>query len=207
VSAGPAYTGTPIGGSTLLAVAIGASAGGPSAIETVLRDLPWNFRAPIAVCQHMTEGATNLWAQRLNQACHVRVVEAQQGESFLPGRAYIAPIGRHMRIRGTIDDPHISLEPDRLDLPHVPSIDVLMESIAKLYGSRGMGVLLTGMGSDGAEGLLAIRRAGGVTLAQPTETAFMSSMPAAAAEAGAVGEFVQLDKMSRALMDRVAGKL
>jgi two-component system chemotaxis response regulator CheB len=206
VSTGTEYTGTPIGGIPLLGVAIGASAGGPAAIEAVLCKLPRLFPVPIAVCQHMTEGATTSWAERLNKACKVRVLEASQGERFLPGRAYIAPIGRHMRIRGTASDPRISLEPDRGGATHVPSIDELMLSFAQVFGSRGLGVLLTGMGSDGAEGMLAIRRAGGITLAEPPESAFMGSMPRAAADAGAVGEFVALDRMAEVIAERVAGR-
>jgi two-component system chemotaxis response regulator CheB len=165
------------------------------------------FPVPVAVCQHMTEGATAHWAERLNGACSIRVVEARQGERFLPGRVYIAPIGRHMRIRGTTADPHISLEPDCRDSAHVPSIDELMLSMTQVYGSRTLGVLLTGMGRDGADGMLAIRRAGGVTIAEPLDTAFMRSMPAAAAEAGAVSEFVPLDRMAEKIAERVAGRL
>ena len=201
------FTGTPIGGVELLAVAIGASAGGPAAIETVLSALPWNFPAPIAICQHMTDGATVLWADRLNGVCHLRVCEARQGEPFVPGRAYIGPIGRHLRVRGTVAEPYISLEPDHGESPHVPSIDELMRSVAQLFGSRSLGVLLTGMGQDGSEGMLAIRRAGGVTLAEPAESAFIGSMPGAAVEAGAVGESVPLEAMARAIIDRVAGRL
>lgn len=204
---GSAYTGTPIGGAPLLAIAIGASAGGPAAIEAVLAELPWNFPAPIAVCQHMTAGATGPWAARLDKTCHIRVFEAKHGERFAPRRAYIAPIGKHMRIRGTVDDPHISLEPDHHDSQFVPSIDQLMVSIAKLYGSRGLGVVLTGMGTDGAKGLLAIRKAGGVTLAQPLESAFMASMPSAAAELGAVGEFVSIQQMPGLIIKRTSGKV
>jgi two-component system, chemotaxis family, protein-glutamate methylesterase/glutaminase len=205
MSAGLRDSQTPVGRLPLLAVAIGASAGGPKAIETVLSRLPRLFPAPIAVCQHMTEGATAHWAERLNGTCKVRVVEAQQGEAFLPGRAYIAPIGRHMRIRGSVDDPRISLERDLEDNMHVPAIDELMVSVAEIFGSRCLGVVLTGMGVDGAAGLLAIRRAGGATLAQPAETAFMSSMPEAAAELGAVLETVALDRMADVIAHRVTG--
>ena len=201
------YPGTPVGGMELLAVAIGASAGGPAAIEKVLSGLPWNFPAPIAICQHMTDGATALWAERLDGNCRIRVCEARQGEAFLPGRAYIAPIGRHMRVRGSAGQPHISLEPDHAGGPHVPSIDQLMLSVADVFGSRCLGVVLTGMGSDGAAGLLAIRLAGGVTLAEPAETAFIASMPAAATDAGAVGEAVPLEQMAAVIMARVAGRL
>lgn len=187
-----------------LAVVIGASAGGPSAIETVVSALPWKFPVPIAVCQHMTEGATSSWAERLNDACHLRVVEARFGESFAAHRVYIAPTGKHMRIRGTAAEPYISLESDRAGLAHVPSIDELMKSVADTFGQRSLGIVLTGMGSDGAEGLLAIRQAGGVTFAQAAEGAFMRSMPEAAAGAGAVGEFVPLERIAAAVMERVS---
>jgi two-component system chemotaxis response regulator CheB len=194
------------GGAGVLAVAIGASAGGPAAIEKVLSGLPHDFPVPIAVCQHMTDGATGPWAARLNGLCRLRVCEAQQAEPFAPGCAYIAPIGRHMRIRGTSDEHHISLEPDRKGGAYVPAIDQLMLSIAEVFGGRSLGVVLTGMGRDGAHGLLAIRNAGGVTLAQPAESAFIGSMPAAATEAGAVGETVPLEDMAEVIMDRVAGR-
>lgn len=200
-------TGTPMGGATLLAVVIGASAGGPAAIEKVLSALPWKFPVPIAVCQHMTEGATAAWAERLDGACRLRVIEATQGEDFAPHRVYIAPTGRHMRIRGTAAEPVISLEADRKDSTFVPSIDELMISVATVFGSRSLGVVLTGMGSDGAAGLLAIRRAGGVTLSQPAESAFMGSMPTAAADAGAVGEVVTLERMADVIADRVTGRV
>ena len=198
--------GTPIGGTPLSAVIIGASAGGPQAIVSVLAELPRSFPAPIAVCQHMTAGATEMWAERLDNQCRLKVVEAQQGARFLPGHVYVAPTGRHMRIRGSVRDPFISLERDFADVLHVPSIDFLMSSAAELFGSLTMGVLLTGMGSDGALGMLAIRRAGGVTLVQPAETAFMPSMPQAATEAGAAGELVPLERMAAVIESRVAGR-
>lgn len=196
---------SPQANTPVLAVAIGASAGGPAAIEAVLSALPWNFPVPIAVCQHMTEGATATWAGRLNGTCHLRVLEAQQHDSFIAHRAFIAPIGRHMRIRGSVDKAYISLEPDLASSAYVPSIDELMTSVAKVYGERSLGVVLTGMGSDGAQGLLAIREAGGITLAQPAESAFMGSMPVAAAEIGAVGEIVPLRRMADVIAEKVAG--
>lgn len=199
------WTGTPLGGAPLLAVVIGASAGGPAAIETVLATLPWNFPVPILVCQHMTEGATATWAERLDGACHLQVAEAKQGELLKAHHVYIAPIGKHMRVRGSAAEPHVSLESDRSESAHVPSIDELMSSVAQVFGSRSLGVVLTGMGADGAAGLLAIRRAGGVTLAQPAHSAFMASMPIAAADVGAVGEVVPLERMAEVITQRVAG--
>jgi two-component system chemotaxis response regulator CheB len=198
--------GVPLGGGPLSAVIIGASAGGPQAIETVLKELPADFPAPIAVCQHMMEGTTGLWAERLDRVCQIEVTEAKSGEAFSAGRAYVAPAGVHMRIRGTFERPTVSLERDFADVMHVPSIDFLMSSAATLYGGRVLGVLLTGMGSDGALGLLAIRRVGGVTLAQSEGTAFMPSMPKAANELGAAGEVVPLDRMAKVITDRVAGR-
>jgi two-component system chemotaxis response regulator CheB len=199
--------GTPVGGATLLCVAIGASAGGPAAIEQVISAFPWNFPAPILVCQHMTDGATEPWANRLNGACRVRVAEAQQGEALKPRRVYIAPIGRHMRVRGSASEAHISLEPDRKGGPYVPSIDEMLRSVAEVFGSRCLGVVLTGMGADGADGLLAIRQAGGVTLAQSAESAFMRSMPKAATELGGVGEIVSLSRMASVIAERVTGRV
>lgn len=196
----------PAGGGALLAVIIGASAGGPSAIESVLAALPADFPAPIAVCQHMLEGATGLWAERLDAVCTLKVAEARSGEAFSAGRVYVAPAGLHMRIRGTIAQPIITLERDFADVMHVPSIDFLMSSAAALFGGRVLGALLTGMGSDGALGMLAIRRVGGVTLAQSEDTAFMPSMPRAAAQLGAAVEVVPLQKMASVICDRVGGR-
>jgi two-component system, chemotaxis family, protein-glutamate methylesterase/glutaminase len=196
----------PLGGGPLAAVVIGASAGGPTAIETVLSALPGDFPAPVAVCQHMTEGATTMWAEQLDARCALKVVEAKSGDPFVCGRVFIAPGGLHMRIRGTFAAPMVTLERDFADVMHVPSIDFLMSSAAALFGGRLLGVLLTGMGSDGALGMLAIRRGGGVTLAQSEDTAFMPSMPMAAAELGAAGEVVPLHRIAKTIAERVSGR-
>jgi two-component system chemotaxis response regulator CheB len=200
-------TGTPIGGAQLLAVVIGASAGGPSAIEKLLAPLPRSFPAPIAVCQHMTDGVIGAWAYRLDNVCRLRVSQAEHDEPFLPGRVYIAPSGSHMRIRGDSSVPKLSLEADRFDSLHVPSIDLLMESAAVVFGSRVLGALLTGMGADGSRGLLTIRRAGGVTLVESESSAFMSSMPNSAVELGAAGEVVPLGRMGELISQRVSGRV
>jgi two-component system, chemotaxis family, protein-glutamate methylesterase/glutaminase len=198
--------GVPLGGGPLSAVVIGASAGGPQAIESVLSAWPADFPVPVAVCQHMMEGTTNLWADRLNHVCKLKVVEAKNGQKFEAGTVYVARAGLHMRIRGTFAHPMVTLERDFADVMHVPSIDFLMSSAAALYGSRVLGALLTGMGSDGALGMLAIRRAGGVTLAQSEDSSFMPSMPKSAADLGAAGEVVPLERMAKVIADRVAGR-
>lgn len=198
-------SGTPQGGVPLRAVVIGASAGGPREIQSVLEELPATFPAPIAICQHMTEGASAPWAVRLNECCALGVVEAQPGMRFAAGHVYIAPAGRHMRLIGPAHGARITLLPDFAHGLHVPSIDFLMSSAAEVFGSRVLGVLLSGMGSDGARGMLAIRTAGGATICQSAESAPFSSMPLAAAELGAVCELVDLTHLAGLIMRRVEG--
>ena len=198
---------TPHGGMRLLAVIIGASAGGPSQVQTLLEQLPADFSAPIAVCQHMTTGSTGPWAERLNECTPLRVVEAKPGDRFEAGTVYIAPSGKHMRLLGPAGKPRISLLPDFADALHVPSIDFLMSSAAEVFGRRALGVILTGLGSDGALGMLAIRRAGGPTICQTVESAPFSSMPLAAADLGAVSERVDIDHMAPLIMTRVEGRV
>ena len=198
---------TPQGGVPLRAVIIGASAGGPREIQSVLEELPADFPAPIAICQHMTEGATAPWATRLDECCALEVVEAQPGMKFAAGHVYIAPTGRHMRLIGAAHVARITLLPDFADALHVPSIDFLMNSAAEVFGSRVLGVLLSGMGSDGALGMLAIRKAGGATICQSAESAPFSSMPLAAAELGAVSELADLTHLAALIMRRVEGHI
>lgn len=199
--------GTLQGGVPLLAVIIGASAGGPGQVQALLEQLPADFPAPIAVCQHMTTGATAMWAERLDEVSALHVVEASPGAKFEGGTVYIAPSGKHMRFLGPARKPRISLLPDFADALHVPSIDFLMSSAADVFGSRALGVILTGMGSDGAMGMLSIRRAGGATICQSVDSAPFSSMPLAAAELGAASELVHLDGMEAMIQRRVEGRV
>ena len=189
------------------AVIVGASAGGPREIQTVLEQLPAEFPAPIAICQHMTDGASAMWAERLNECCSLEVVEAQPGMRFTSGRVYIAPAGRHMRLVGPAHTARISLLPDFADALHIPSIDFLMSSAAEVFGSRTLGVLLTGMGSDGAQGMLSIREAGGATVCQSVESAPFSSMPRSAAALGGVCELADLEDMPELITMRVEGRI
>lgn len=199
--------GTPQGGVPLQAVVIGASAGGPGQVQALLEQLSPDFPVPIAVCQHMTAGATEPWAERLDECTPFRVVEATPGAKFEAGFVYIAPSGRHMRLLGPARKPRISLLPDFADALHVPSIDFLMSSAADVFGSRVLGVILTGLGSDGALGMLSIRRAGGPTIVESEDSAPFASMPLAAAELGAASEQVHLDRMGALITARVVGTL
>jgi two-component system chemotaxis response regulator CheB len=184
------------------AVAIGTSTGGPTALQAIIPRLPENLRAPILVVQHMPVGFTRSLAERLNARSLVSVHEAQDGEVVVPGKVYIAPAGHHMKVRrrGTVrvfldDEPRAAL--------HRPSVDALMSAVAHAYGPRAMGVVLTGMGSDGVDGLKAIRGAGGVTIAESEESCVIYGMPKAAVEAKVVDRTIPLARMADEILRAV----
>lgn len=189
----PIATGVPMMSGPPSAVVIGASTGGPPALETVLSALPADLPVPVAVCQHMPAGFTAGWAERLNGLCRIRVCEAVNRQTFGPGCVYIAPIGLHMRLKRSERGVTVRLDEDFADSLHVPSIDMLMSSAAEVFGSRALAVELTGLGSDGALGMLAVRRAGGHTIAQAPESCAAPSMPESAIQLGAAGEILALD--------------
>jgi len=199
--------GVPLGSVPLDAVVIGASTGGPPMVEQILRDLPRDFRAPVAICQHMPPGFTQAWAERLDSICRLRVKEARFGDVFEAGTAYVAPIGKHMRVQRENKHAALTLDADFADSLHVPSIDILMSSVAQAFGSRALGVLLTGLGQDGALGLLAVRRAGGHTITEAEDSAVAYSMPGSAVELGAAAEEVSASEMGPVIIERVKGVL
>ncbi|HVR71023.1 MAG TPA: chemotaxis response regulator protein-glutamate methylesterase [Vicinamibacteria bacterium] len=177
-------------------VAIGTSTGGPPALQAIIPRLPAHLDAPLLIVQHMPPGFTRSLAERLDQRSRLRVREAEDGEVLRPGTALVAPAGRHMRVRRRDGQARICLDDEPRAALHRPSIDVLMSSVAKVYGRRTLGVLLTGMGSDGVEGLRAIRAAGGRTLAESEDSAVIYGMPKAAVEAGVVDQSVTLARMA-----------
>jgi two-component system chemotaxis response regulator CheB len=163
-------------------VAIGASSGGPRVIEALLSSLPSTYALGIVVVQHMTDGFTTSMLRWLQERCALQIKVAEEGDAIIPRRVLFTPETLHMVV-GIGGRVHLSnAEPVN---GHRPSVDVTFQSVAKVYGARSAGVLLTGMGSDGAQGLLAIRRAGGVTLAQDEESSPIFGMPRAAIELGA----------------------
>ena len=173
-------------------VAIGASTGGVEALTAVLTALPPNC-APVVVTQHMPPIFTRSFAERLDKLCAATVAEATDGAPLLPGRVYIAPGGgQHLEIaggsslRGSATPPRCRLKEAPLVNGHRPSVDVLFASVAKVAGADALGVILTGMGRDGADGLLAMRRAGASTLGQDAASSLIYGMPKAAFETGAV---------------------
>jgi two-component system chemotaxis response regulator CheB len=184
-------------------VAIGTSTGGPPALQAIIPRLPEALAAPLLIVQHMPPGFTRSLAERLDQRSRVHVREAQDGEALRPGLALIAPAGRHMKVRRREGQVRIWLDEEPRGTLHKPAIDVLMAAVAKTYGPRALGVLLTGMGVDGVEGLRAIRAAGGRTLAESEESAVIYGMPKAAVEAGVVDQSVALARMADEIVGAV----
>lgn len=180
-------------------IVIGASTGGPPTIERILQNLGPSISVPIVVVQHMPVGFTHAFAERLNAYLPLQVSEVIDAETLLPDTVYIAPAGRHMRLRHDHDELIATLSAHPDDVSHVPSIDVLFHSAARAVGRRAIGVLLTGMGRDGARGLLALREAGGYTLAQDEGSSVVYGMPRAALEMTAVIEMGSPEAISHRL--------
>lgn len=184
-------------------VAIGASTGGPPALQAILPRLPVGFGAAILVVQHMPAGFTRSLAERLDSRSLLSVREAEDGETVTPGRVLVAPAGLHLKVRRRGPSVKVVLNEEPRDALHRPSADVLMASVARVYGPRSLGVVLTGMGTDGTLGLRAIREAGGRTLAESPETCVIYGMPKAAVEAGVVDASVPLPQMADEILAAV----
>jgi len=177
-------------------VAIGASSGGPRVLEEILSGLPSTFVLGVVVVQHMTDGFGSSMLQWLKDKCSVPVKIAEEGDTITPRRVLFSPDRSHLIVTlgGRV---HLSdAEPVN---GHRPSIDVTFNSVAKVYGARSAGILLTGMGSDGAAGLLAIRQAGGITLVQDEQTSAVFGMPRAAIDIGAAQQVLPPAGLTRAL--------
>lgn len=162
---------------------IGTSTGGPPALQYIFERLPAAFPMPVAIVQHMPLGFTKPFADRLNTMCRLTVREARNGDSLVPGRVLVAPAGQHLVVAG---DRTVSLQSEPGNSAHTPSVDVLMRSAACAWPGRVLGILLTGMGDDGAVGMAAIRAAGGVTLGESEASCVVYGMPRAARRLGAV---------------------
>jgi two-component system chemotaxis response regulator CheB len=180
-------------------VAIGISTGGPNALQYVLSQLPGDFLGSILVVQHMPEGFTELFARRLDECCAIDVKEAQSGDLIIAGRALICPGNRHMKVkRMPLGDIIVLSDDDRVN-GHRPSVDVLFRSVAQEFGNNSLAVLMTGMGEDGAEGMAAIKKSGGMTVAQSEDSCVVFGMPKAAIERGHAIRVVPLDAMANTL--------
>jgi len=184
-------------------VAIGISTGGPNAISHILPQFPADFPAPILIVQHMPEGFTELFADRLDHQCKLKVKEAQEGDLLSSGTVYIAPGNRHLRITKVGLASVVGLSTSPPVNGHRPSADVLFDSVSQAYGADSIGILMTGMGEDGARGLGRIMASGGYTMAQSEDTCVVYGMPKVAYEMGYVREVVSLDKVSSRLRSLV----
>jgi two-component system chemotaxis response regulator CheB len=180
-------------------VVIGTSTGGPAALTTLFSSLP-KLAGPILVAQHMPAGFTGPFADRLSRIALFPVTEARDGEPLQGGRAYVAPGGSHLEVAGDPDSLHCRVLPRAPEDLYSPSVDRLFVSAANVVGPRAVAVVLTGMGSDGREGVRAIRNAGGRTLAESEESAVVFGMPREAAATGAVDEVRPLAEIPDAIV-------
>lgn len=185
-------------------VAIGTSTGGPRALQEVLPRLPKDFPVPIIIAQHMPANFTGPFAERLNQLSQISVKEAKEGETIKAGFAYIAPGGGHMQMkrpRGL--ETIVSISENREEYIYRPSVDHLMLSIAELYPGRALGVILTGMGNDGAKGLAAMKKTGCRIFAQNEETCVVYGMPKAVVDAGIADKVLSIEEMAGEITNAV----
>ena len=194
----PQKASTPAGAPTKV-VAIGVSTGGPQALEYLFTQLPADFPGAIVVVQHMPDGFTDMFARRLDELSPLRVKEAQSGDLLQPGRVLICPGSRHMKVKRLPMGDIAVLTDDARVNGHRPSVDVLLRSVAEEFRAQAVGVLMTGMGDDGAEGLGAIKKEGGMTIAQSEESCVVYGMPKAAIERGYAIRAVALDVMASTL--------
>ncbi len=181
-------------------IVIGVSTGGPQALKYLLSKLPAEFPVPLAIVIHMPLGYTELYARSLNDVTQLEVVEAHEGDLLQPGRVLLAPAGRHLSFRKPLPGQvaaHLDLAP--VDTPHRPAVDVLFQSAADVFGSRVLGVVMTGMGSDGTQGAAQIKARQGVVFAEDEETCVVYGMPRSVVEAGLCDRIVPLHEMADAL--------
>ena len=186
-------------------IAVGASTGGTEAIREFLVGMPTDCPG-IVIVQHMPENFTRMFAERLNGLCKINVKEAEHNDPILPGHAYIAPGGKHLWVKRDEGQllAKLSTEPP-MNL-HRPSVDFLFLSAAKFVGADAIGVIMTGMGRDGAAGMLEMKKAGAWNIAQDEATSVIFGMPREAIELGAVNEVVPLNKLREKALARVAKK-
>ncbi len=181
-------------------IAIGISTGGPNALQYVLSQIPSDFPATFVVVQHMPEGFTDMFARRLDECCALDVHEAKSGDLLVAGRVLICPGNRHIMVRRMPRGEMVVLSDSPPINGHRPSADVLFHSVAQEFALTAVGILMTGMGEDGAEGLGAIKAAGGNTIVQSEETCVVPGMPRAAILKGYANKIVPLDNLAAYLL-------
>jgi two-component system chemotaxis response regulator CheB len=183
---------------------VGASTGGPSAIQRVLSDLPEEYPLPVVVIQHMPPVFTRQFAQRLSKNIPLDCKEAEDGDNLVQGSVFVAPGGFHLVV-DTGENSVIRIIEKKKGDRFIPSVDITMTSAAKVYGPATIGVVLTGMGNDGTKGLLEISKAGGHTIAEAEESAVVFGMPRAAVQSGAVQAVDTIDRIALRILDFTSG--
>lgn len=196
----PAANSTGLQVTTQKIVAIGTSTGGTQALEFILTRLP-RLCPGIVIVQHMPEKFTAAFASRLNSISQLEVKEAENGDKILPGRAIIAPGGRHIVVKRSGAQYHVDVIDGPLVSRHRPSVDVLFRSVAKAAGKNALGIIMTGMGDDGASGMLEMHNIGAKTIAQNEETCVVFGMPQEAIKKGGVDEIKALDVLPKSILD------
>ena len=185
-------------------VVIGISTGGPQALKQLIPQLPADFAAPLAMVMHMPVGYTEMYARKLNELSPLEVREAHEGDVMRAGLALLAPAGRHLTFRRRAGGEVVAhLDSRPFELPHRPSVDVLFQSAAEVYRQRVLGVVMTGMGSDGKQGAAWIKAQGGLIYTESEETCVVYGMPSSVVEAGLSDRSVPLDRMAQAIREAV----
>ncbi|MGL4734360.1 MAG: protein-glutamate methylesterase/protein-glutamine glutaminase [Enterovibrio sp.] len=175
---------------------IGASTGGPAALQTILSQFPAHFPLPILLMQHMPAAFTREFAQRLNKNCKISVKEAQNNDFLMPGAAYLAPGGMQMLLDNRLGGVRIKIVDSDANITYKPSLDVTFGSVASIYGANTLSLVLTGMGSDGCEGARILKQHGGTIWAQDEESSVVYGMPHAVASANLSSESLPLDRIA-----------
>ncbi len=186
-------------------VAIGASTGGTEAIKRVITRFPASMPG-VVIVQHMPAGFTRMFAERLNSLCVMQVKEAETGDRVMPGRILVAPGQKQMRVIRSGGQYQVVCKPGEKVSGHCPSVDVMMHSVARNVGANAVGVMLTGMGADGADGMLAMRKAGARNIAQDEASSVVFGMPRVAYERGGAERLVTIDKIADAAISFFAQK-
>lgn len=185
-------------------VSIGTSTGGPRALQEIITMMPKNFPVPVVIAQHMPPNFTGPFAERLNQLSQITVKEADEGEPLKPGTVFIAPGRGHMRVkrqRGI--ETIITISENKEEFVYRPSVDALMLSVSEYFPGRALGVVLTGMGSDGLKGIVALKKAGGRVFAQDEDTCIVYGMPKAVVDAGAADKILALEEIAGEIINAV----
>jgi len=185
-------------------VVIGISTGGPQALKRLIPQLPEDFPVPVVMVMHMPVGYTEMYAAKLNELSRLEVREAAEGDEIKPGRVFLAPAGRHLTLKRHASGKVVThLDAKPFDMLHKPAVDVLFKSAAEVYGNRVLGVVMTGMGSDGKQGAGWIKSQGGLIFTEAESSCVVYGMPCSVVEAGLSDKSIALENMAHAIREVV----